>query len=315
MLAYPTPTFNAKTILQAPGHRPIGTSSILEYEKQPEANTAPSLVNRHTANGGFVGTRAKKFIQDNQYKPEHYDPMKGSPLSKPGSVGNVDTQAIGCSPKYAEPQNGELQAILNILNGKPNIPEHIGKLSAKQIESLSKKIKNEETNSAQKVVSDFSDAREALRQEEMIKKAIRQGFTAEEAKDAYKKMRMKEAEMALFKEEDPSVRLYDLIDSKVSGTQDGSIRSNDETGLYLAKGGNAVLVKEAQAKNATMDKKVERNLGTATLGELRKKGRKSYADIAKSQNLDVQTVKDLQAMKRKAAKEEMMAQVTRKPIN
>lgn len=254
MLAYPTPTFNAKTILQAPGHRPMGTSSCLEYEKQPEANTAPSLVNRHTTNGGFVGTRSKKFIQNNQWLTPHYDPTKGTPLSKPGSVGNVDTQAITIPPKYAEPSNGELQAILNILNGKPNIPEHVGKLSAKQIESLEKKTKGlPGVESAKKVVEDFADAREAMRKENMVRKAIRQGFSASEAEEAYRKLRMKEAEITLLKEEDPSVRLYDLIDSKVSGTQDGSIRSNDETGLYLAKGGNAVLVKKAQAKNAIMD--------------------------------------------------------------
>jgi hypothetical protein len=162
MLAFPTPTFDAKTILQAPGFRPIGKSGSVQYEKQPEAVAGPSLVNRHTTNGGYVGTRAKKFIQDNQFLPSYYDPLKGSPLSEPGSVGNVGDLAIGCSPKYAEPENGELKAILNILNGKPNIPEHIGKLSAKQIESLSKKVKNEEITDARKVVSDFSDAREAL---------------------------------------------------------------------------------------------------------------------------------------------------------
>lgn len=67
----------------------------------------------------------------------------------------------------------------------------------------------------------------------------------------------KEAEITLMKDEDPSVRLYDLIDSKLAGTQDGSIRSNDETGLYLAKGGNAVLVKKAQARNAIMDNETD----------------------------------------------------------
>ena len=66
-------------------------------------------------------------------------------------------------------------------------------------------------------------------------------------------MRVREAETTLMKEEDPSVRLYDLIDSKVSGTQNGSVRNNDETGLFLAKGGNAVLEKKARARNAEMD--------------------------------------------------------------
>lgn len=256
MLAYPTATFDARTILQAPGFRPIGKSSGLQYEKQPEANTAPSLVNRNTANGAFVGSRSKKFIQDNQWNTSkhHYDPLKGSPLSKPGSVGNVDTQAIGCQPKYAEPQNGELKAILNILNGKPVAEDSLGKLSAKQVRSLGRKSQKLSTvDGAVKVAKDFSDAREMMRKDSLIRKAVSQGFTVEEAKQAYNKLRIKEAETALMKEEDPSVRLYDLIDSKVSGTQDGSIRSNDETGLFLAKGGNAVMVKQAEKRDADID--------------------------------------------------------------
>lgn len=255
MLAYPTPTFDAKTILQAPGHRPTGRGACYEYEAQPEAVTPLNLVNRGTTNGGFVGTRAKKFIQNNQFLPDRFDPTKGTPLSKPGSVGNVGDLAISVDPIWAEPANGELKAILNILNGKPQIGEHVGKLSIKQLESLEKKTKGlPGVESAKKVVEDFSDAREALRKETMIRKAERQGFTTQEAQEAYKRMRIKEAEATLVQEEDPSIRLYDLIDSRVGGTQNGNVRSNDETGLVLAKGGNAVLVKKAQAQNAAIEK-------------------------------------------------------------
>lgn len=257
MLAYPTPTFDARTILQAPGFRPTGKSSGLVYEAQPEAVTAPSVVNRTTANGGFVGSRSKNFIQSNQWNTSElkFDPMKGSPLSKPGSVGNVIDQAIGCQPKYAEPENGDLKAILNILNGKPQVGE-VERLSAKQVASLEKKGKGPViAEAARRLVDDFTDARESLRKQNLIQKAIRQGFSKNEAEEAYKKVRVREAEATLFKEEDPSVRLYDLIDSRVGGTQDGSLRSNDETGLWLAKGGNAVLVKQSETRNAIMDKK------------------------------------------------------------
>lgn len=255
MLAYPTPTFDAKTILQAPGYRPAGRGSQLVYEEQPEAVTPLNLVNRNTANGGFVGTRAKKFIQNNQFLTPHFDPTKGTPLSKPGSVGNVVDQAISVDPKYAEPENGELKAIMAILNGKPAAPEFVGKLSAKQVESLEKKGKGlAPAEGAKRVVEDFADAREALRREKMIKRAIDQGFTLEEAKSAYNKVRVREAELSLMKEEDPSVRLADLIDSKLGGTQNGSVRGNDETGLYLAKGGNAVRVQKAERRNEIMDR-------------------------------------------------------------
>lgn len=254
MLAYPTPTFDAKTILQAPGYRPAGRGSQLVYEEQPEAVTPLNLVNRNTKNG-FVGTRSKKFIQDNQFLTPHFDPTKGTPLSKPGSVGNVVDQAISVDPKYAEPENGELKAIMAILNGKPAAPEFAGKLSAKQVESLEKKGKGlAPAEGAKRVVEDFADAREALKREAMIKKAVRQGFSLEEAKSAYQKVRVREAELALMKDEDPSTRLYDLIDSKVSGTQNGSVRGNDETGLFLAKGGNAVRVQKAERRNEIMDR-------------------------------------------------------------
>jgi hypothetical protein len=96
MLAYPTPTFDAKTILQAPGYRPSGRGSSLVYEAQPEASTPLNQVNRHTTNGGFVGPRCKKFIQDPWREPG-FDPTKGSPLSKTGSVGNVFDQAISAN--------------------------------------------------------------------------------------------------------------------------------------------------------------------------------------------------------------------------
>lgn len=289
MLAYPTPTFNAKTIGQAPGHRPIGRGSMLEYEKQPEAITAPSVVNRHTANGGFVGTRAKKFIQNNQFNTSEnkFDPSKGTPLSKPGSVGNVDTQAIGCSPKYAEPANGELKAILDILNGKPTIGEHVGKLSAKQVESLQKKKEGlRVADSPRRIVEEFSDAREAMRKEEMVRKAIRQGFSKEEALNAYSKLRMKEAETTLMKEEDPSVRLYDLIDSKVAGTQNGSVRSNDETGLFLAKGANAVLVKKAQDRNADISMAISKSRGRPSDKEIAERSGQTLEEIRESRRIE-----------------------------
>lgn len=291
MLAYPTPTFDAKTILQAPGYRPAGRGSQLVYEEQPEASTPLNLVNRHTANGGFVGTRAKHFCMNNQFNTSlnHFDPTKGTPLSKPGSVGNVDTQAISIPPKYAEPANGELKAILDILNGKPAIAEHAGKLSAKQVESLGKRSKqlSKKVEGAVKVVADFSDAREAMRKEEMIKKVISQGFTPEEAKNAYARTRLREAEMALVRDEDPSSRLYDLIDSKVAGTQNGNYRGNDETGLFLAKGGNAVMVKKAEENNSAIETAIKKA-----------RGRPSDKAIAEMSGQTLQEIKESRKMEK-----------------
>jgi hypothetical protein len=308
MLAYPTPTFDASTILQAPGHRPIGRGACLEYEPQPEAVTPLNLVNKNTKNG-MVGTRAKKFIQNNQFNTDmkHYDPTKGSPLSKPGSVGNVADQAISIPPKYAEPENGELRAILAILNGKPASSEDVGKLSARAVQSLGTKSKKlSRMDGAVQVARDFADAREITRKNEAVRKAVSQGFTPDEAAAAYKRMREKEAESALRRDEDESSRLADLIDSKISGTQNGSIRGNDETGLFLAKAANAVLVKKAQSINEKLDRMVKFDetpkvfspgrqfaMKTSLEGIKEKhKGRPADKDIAERYGLTIDEIKE-----------------------
>jgi DNA-binding transcriptional regulator YhcF (GntR family) len=294
MLAYPTPTFDAKTILQAPGYRPAGRGAEAIKSDQPEAVTPLNLVNRNTANG-FVGTRAKKFIQNNQFNTSEnsFDPTKGTPLSKPGSVGNVNDLAISCKPVYAEPENGELRAIMAILNGKGTVAEHAGKLSAKQVASLEKKGKGlVSEDGAKRVVEDFSDSREALRKETMIRKAVRQGFSLEEAQNAYSKVRVKEAEVALMKEEDPSTRLYDLIDSKIAGTQNGSIRGNDETGLFLAQGKNAVMVKKAEDRNDAIENAINRARG---------RGRPSDKALAEMSGQTIEEIKESRKIEKRGA--------------
>lgn len=293
MLAFPTPTFDGKTILQAPGYRPLGRGSQLEYEAQPEAVTPLNLVNRHTSNGAFVGTRAKHFIQNNQFNTSEmkYDPTKGTPLSKPGSVGNVNDLAIGCRPKYAEPENGELKAIMNILNGKPNVEEHVGKLSAKQVESLgkrSKQLSKQAPDGARKAVADFTDARDAMRRETMIRRAMTMGFSKEEAVQAYQKIRVREAEIALTKEEDPSTRLYDLIDSKISGTQNGSVRGNDETGLFLAKGQNAIMEVRAENRNDAVEKAIAKARGRPSDKAIAEKTGQTLDEIKEARRMSKQ---------------------------
>jgi hypothetical protein len=257
-------------------------------------------VNRCTAYGGFVGSRSKKFIQNNQFNTSEnrFDPTKGTPLSKPGSVGNVNDLAISIPPKYAEPVNGELNAILSILNGKPVIAEHAGKLSAKQVESLGRKSKKltRFPDGAVQTVNDFTNTQNAMKRETMIRKAVSQGFSVEEAKAAYAKIRVKEAEVALVKDEDPSVRLYDLIDSKISGTQNGSVRGNDETGLFLAKGGNAVMVRKAEARNDAMDAVINRA-----------RGRPSDKALAEMSGQTIEEIKESRRLAKGPSKDKLLA--------
>ena len=256
MLAYPTPTFDARTIRSAPGYRPLGKAGQTIPSDEPVAETPLNLVNRHTKNGGYVGSRARNFIQNNQFLNEKYDPVKGTPLSKVGSVGNVGDQFIAAGRPYmAEPKNEELRLIMNILDGKPIAEEQKGRLTAKQVKAMGEKteILNKKPTPENDIIGDLADAQESMKRVRRINNAIAQGFTKEEAVKAYDKLREKEAELALFKQQDVSVRLYDLIDSKVGGTQQPSVPGNDESALFLAQGKNKAMMKKAQEKDIKID--------------------------------------------------------------
>ena len=255
MLAYPTPTFDAKTIRSAPGYRPLGKAGCTIPSDEPVAETPLNLVNKHTKNGGFVGSRAKHFIQNNQFLNEHYDPVKGSPLSKVGSVGNVGDQFISAGRPYmAEPKNEELRLIMGILNGKPVAEEQKGRLTAKQIKAMGERAEKLKAKPEERgIIDDISDAKDALKKANRIQNAMAQGFTREEAEKAYEKLREKEAEVALFKQQDTSTRLYDLIDSRVGGLQSGNVPGNDESALFLAQGRNSVMVRSAEEKDKKAD--------------------------------------------------------------
>ena len=255
MLAYPTPTFDAKTIRAAPGFRPLGKAGETVPSNEVVAETPLNKVNRHTANGGYVGSRAKHFIQNNQFLNEKYDPVKGTPLSKVGSVGNVGDQFIAAGRPYmAEPKNEELRLIMNILDGKPLSDEQKGKLTAKQVRAMGEKTEKLNQRPEAGIIDDLADAQDALKKSNRIRNAMAQGFTLEEANKAYAKLREKEAEAALFKQQDTSVRLYDLIDSKMGGLQSPLVPGNDESALALARGENKELVKRAEIFNAKQDK-------------------------------------------------------------
>jgi len=240
MLAYPTPLFDAKTIKQAPGYRPIGKSGSVKYDPQPEANTPESIVSRKAYNSrGFTGTRASKFIQNNQFLPVKREPGV-NPLSKPGTVGNVFDAAPQSRPKFDAPANADMQRILSIMNSPLNDVTG-GSLTAGQIRLLAERqdratAKHEVggMDGGARVVKDFADTQLAMKRETQIRNAMAQGFTREEAVKAYEKVREKEAERSLLLQQSVSQRLTDLVDSKLGGSQDGRYPGNDESALYLA---------------------------------------------------------------------------------
>tara|TARA_R110002126_G_scaffold214662_1_gene360900 strand:- start:3706 stop:4572 length:867 start_codon:yes stop_codon:yes gene_type:complete len=241
VLAYPTPTFDAKTILQAPGYRPVGKSGCAVPTVQPNEPTAAVFVNKRAYNSrGYTGTRAEKFIQDNQFLNAKRAPGV-YPLSKPGTegLGNVGDSAPQPRPTFDAPANGDFQRILAIMNSKGNSITG-GGLSAGELRLIAEKrdrmtAKHEVGHDTGKdVVSDFSDTQRALAKERRIANAVSLGFTREEATKAYNDLRSIEAKDALFVQQSVSTRLYDLIDSKVGGTQNGRYRNNDESALFLA---------------------------------------------------------------------------------
>jgi hypothetical protein len=241
MLAYPTPVFDAKTIGQAPGFRPIGKSGgSVKYDPQPEANTPDSIVNRKAYNPrGFTGSRASKFIQDNQFLPVKREPGV-YPLSKPDIVGNVFDAAPQPRPKFDAPANADFQRILSIMNSPLNDVTG-GSLTPGQVRLLGERSKKltakpgvSDFDRGRKVINDFADTQKALKKETQIKNAMSQGFTREEATKAYMNIRDEEAKKALLIQQSVSQRLTDLVDSKLGGNQDGSFPGNDESALYLA---------------------------------------------------------------------------------
>jgi hypothetical protein len=241
MLAYPTLLFDAKTILQAPGYRPVGKAGATVPSKQPNDPTAPVFVNKRAYNSrGYTGTRAEQFIQDNQFLPVKRAPGV-YPLSTPGTegLGNLGDSVPQPRPTFDTPKNGEFQRILAVMNSKDNDITG-GKLSAGEIRLLAERkdrmtAKHEVgRDDGKQVVSDFADTQRAMARETRINNAVSQGFTREEAVKAYDSLRENEAKKALFVQQDVSTRLADLIDSKLGGTQTGSSPGNDESALFLA---------------------------------------------------------------------------------
>jgi len=243
ILAYPTPTNKLHTIGEAPSFRPLGRTGVsAPLEVQPNDPTPLSCVNKKAYNSrGYTGTRASKFIQDNQFLPVVRAPGV-YPLSTPGveGLGNVGDSAPQPRPGFAEPMNGDFQNILNILN-KPDNGFTSSNLSSGQLRLLAEQREKATSkpevgvNAGERVATDFADTRKAMMKEQRIRNAVAQGFTRAEAESAYAKLRDREAEVALGTQESVSSRFADLIDSRLGGTQDGVYRNNDESALHLAR--------------------------------------------------------------------------------
>jgi hypothetical protein len=192
-------------------------------------------VNKKAYNSrGFTGTRAEKFIQDNQFLQEKRAPGV-NPLSVPGFTGNEFEGGYAPRPTFAEPKNAQMLQMLDVLNNRSDA-RHGADLSPAQIKFITAQTMKAATPQVggEQVATDLADTKRAMTKEIRIRNAMAQGFTREEATSAYNKLRDEEAKTALFAQQSLSTRLYDLVDSKLGGSQDGSSPGNDESALYLA---------------------------------------------------------------------------------
>jgi len=270
ILAYPTPTNILNTIGEAPSHRPLGRTGAYKFEAQPNDPTPLSCVNKKAYNSrGYTGTRASKFIQDNQFLPVDRAPGV-YPLSTPGTegLGNVGDSAPQPRPGFAQPMNGDFQNILNILNkpdnglAGPNMSAGQVRLLAERREKLTRKPEAGSSAGVQ-VATDFADTRKVMMKEQRIRNAEAQGFTRAEAEAAYAKLRDREAEVALGTQESVASRFADLVDSRLGGDENGEYRNNNESALSLARNTRIedhLTVKEIIAKR-TFSRKVVPQIG------------------------------------------------------
>lgn len=235
MLAYPTPTFDAKTCLEGPGHRPLGRGASYVFPTTASPMSPAGSVNKKAYNSrGFTGTRAEKFIQENQFLPVKRAPGV-NPLSVPGFTGNEFEGGYAPRPTFAEPKNAQMLQMLDVLNNRSDA-RHGADLSPAQTKFITEQTMKAATPQVggEQVATDLANSQRAMTKEVRIRNAMAQGFTREEATSAYNKLRDEEAKTALFAQQSLSTRLYDLIDSKLGGSQDGSVPGNDESALNLA---------------------------------------------------------------------------------
>lgn len=236
MLSIPSVLFDGVSIQSAPGNRPIGTGGGIPTEFDNLEN-APIKINKRSKNG-WIGSSSSKVMKENQFNYDHYDPTKGTPLSQFQSVGNRGDLALTIPVSIDEPKNDAMAQVMRVLNGKATA--EVSNLSAEQLKYIKESTlpkQQPEEGTTSKLILDYGDSLHAMTKEQRIRNAESQGFTRAEAEEAYARLRKAEAELALTKQENPSNRLYDIIDSKGGGGVDRREPGNNESAINLAMGG------------------------------------------------------------------------------
>jgi hypothetical protein len=232
------------TIRQGPSHRPLGRGACYDFEKQPEAKT-PGIAKQPFK--GSAGFYVGRYSAENPFNPVKRAPGV-FPLSNPdlaSQQGNLGDAYPVHQPIWDTPISAAWEAAKASMAGIPQQEPQPARGMAAEFHrsqgfgvSMPAELKS--------TFDDFALAQASAKKDAAIRTAIKNGFSMAEAEAAYKAIRAEEAKAQMFQDRDPNNRLNDILDSKFGGVQDGAVRSNDESALFLATRGGL--------KNFTMGK-------------------------------------------------------------
>jgi hypothetical protein len=215
-----------QTIGQGPSHRPLGKGASYVFEAQPEAKT-PGICKQPF--NGSAGFKVSRYSAENPFNPVQRAPGV-NPLSNPdlsAHEGNLGDAYPVHKPIWDTP----LSYAMDILNHANAQPVRRIKDEFQRSQGFGVSMPGE----LQQTFDDFAEAQASAKKDDAIRTAIKNGFSKEEATAAYKALRADEAKAQMFTDRDANTRLNDMLDSRFGGTQDGAVRSNDESALFLAQ--------------------------------------------------------------------------------
>lgn len=216
-----------QTIRQGPSHRPLGRGACYEFEAQPEAKT-PGIAKQPFL--GSAGFKVSRYSAENPFTPVKRAPGV-VPLSLPEIVGNVGDAAPQGKPIWDTPISAAWEAASKSM-AHQEAQKRMG-IAAEFHRSQGFGVS--QPGPLHEMFNDYTEAAENKKRDESIRTAIKNGFTAREANEAYDEIRKDFAKEQMFSARNPNNKLIDILDSKFGGTQNGEFRSNDESALFLAE--------------------------------------------------------------------------------
>ena len=215
-----------QTIGQGPSYRPLGKGASYVFDAQPEAKT-PGIAKQPF--NGSAGFKVGRYSAENPWNP-----VKREPGVNP--LANLDPAEIGGNLGDAYPVHRPIWD--TPLSGAMDILDHANAQPVRRIKDEFQRSQGYGVSmpgELQQTFDDFEQAQENAKKDTAIRTAMKNGFSREEAVAAYLALRADQAKAQMFKDRDANNRLIDILDSRFGGTQNGAVRSNDESALFLAE--------------------------------------------------------------------------------